>query len=228
MCLYSILVLVHYHKKEYFHSETGQLFEGQGHHDSKTEHFCQCSISKPLQWLCFLLHIQKINGERKPNIDLWVKWSKVNLPATLWLLFISDRISLRLLITDASNFVKRWRMMIGKHPEHQRTKKLLVKVTYKCFPIELCAFVIFVNFASISAPYMQFVIKVGWTFYVFPSHQLFYMHSTRKVRNRASHAFPSNRPTEVSLHWTWFKVGTPTQKQQALLTNAKKKCSCVS
>ena len=32
----------------------------------------------------------------------------------------------------------------------------------------------------------------------FPLHQLFYMHSTRKLRYRASHVFPSNRPTEVS------------------------------
>ena len=35
---------------------------------------------------------------------------------------------------------------------------------------------------------------------LFPLNQLFDMHSTRKVRCRASHAFPSNRPTEVSLH----------------------------
>ena len=35
---------------------------------------------------------------------------------------------------------------------------------------------------------------------LFPLHQLFNMHSTRKVRYRTSHAFPSNRPTEVSLN----------------------------
>ena len=35
---------------------------------------------------------------------------------------------------------------------------------------------------------------------LFPSHRLFYTHITRKVRYRASHAIPSNRPTEVSLH----------------------------
>ena len=51
-------------------------------------------------------------------------------------------------------------MIIGKHPEHQRTKRLLVKVSNGCFPIELCVFVIFVNSASISAPYMQFIIEV--------------------------------------------------------------------
>ena len=94
--LYNILVLVHYHKKEYFHTKTGQCFEGQGHYDSKMEHFCQCSISESLQWLGFLLHIQKINGERKPNFDIWVQGSKVNFPATLWLHFLSDRISLLL------------------------------------------------------------------------------------------------------------------------------------
>ena len=50
--------------------------------------------------------------------------------------------------------------MIGKNPEHQRTKRLLVKVGNGCFTIELCVFDIFVNSASISVPYMQFVIEV--------------------------------------------------------------------
>ena len=57
-------------------------------------------------------------------------------------------------------------MMIWKHPEHQKTKKLLVKVNNGCFPIGLLVIVIFVNSASIRAPYMQFIIKVWWTFYV--------------------------------------------------------------
>ena len=57
-------------------------------------------------------------------------------------------------------------MMIKKHPEHQGTKRLLVKVNNGCFSIELCVFVIFANSASISAPYMPFVIKLQWTFYV--------------------------------------------------------------
>ena len=94
--------------------------------------------------------------------------------------------------------------MIGKDPEHQRTKRLLVKVSNGCFPIELCVFDIFVSAASISVPYMQLLLKCDelsmfWNI-LFPLHQLFDMHSTRKVRYRASHAFPSNRPTEVSLH----------------------------
>ena len=79
--------------KEYFHTEKGQFFKGQGHNDSKTEHFCQCSISEFFIWFGFLLQIRKIIGKRKPNIDLWVKRSKVNLPATFWLHFLSDRIS---------------------------------------------------------------------------------------------------------------------------------------
>ena len=37
----------------------------------------------------------------------------------------------------------RWRVMIGKYPEHQGTKRLLVKVSKGCLPIELCIFVIF-------------------------------------------------------------------------------------
>ena len=50
-------------------------------------------------------------------------------------------------------------------PRTSKDKRLLEKVSNGCFPIELCVFVIFVNSASISAPYMQFVIKVWWTFY---------------------------------------------------------------
>ena len=119
-----------------------------------------------LQCLGFLLHILKINGKWKPYNHLWVKRSKVNLPATFCLHFISDRISLHLLITDTSDFVKIWRMIIGRHSEHQRTKLLLVKVSNACFPIELCVYAILVNCASISAPCMRFIIKVRWTFYV--------------------------------------------------------------
>ena len=53
-------------------------------------------------------------------------------------------------------------------------------------------------------------ISMFWNI-LFPLHRLFNMHSTRKVQYRASHAIPSNRPTEVSLHWTSFKVGNRTQ-----------------
>ena len=159
------MVLINYHKRNTSIQKRGHCFEGQGHYDSKSEHFVS-AISESLQWFCFLLHSQKINGKRKPNIDLWVKRSKVNLPANLSLHFISDGISLRLYITDASNFENRWRMMIRKHLEQQRSKRLLVKVGNGCFAIELCVFVILVNSASISLPYMQFVIKVWWTFSV--------------------------------------------------------------
>ena len=179
------------------------------------KHCCQCYSSKSLQWLSFLLHIQTINGKRKPHNDFWVKRSKVNLPMTFWLHCISNRISLRLLITDIYNFVKIWRMMIGRHSEHQMMKRLLVKFSNACFLIVLCVYAILVNCDSISAPYMRFVTKVWLTFYVLeyslPSHRLFYTPITRKVRQCASHAIPSNRPTEVLLHWTLFKVGNPTK-----------------
>ena len=180
------------------------------------EHFCQWSISKSWQWLAFLLHIQKINGERKPNIDPWVERSKVNIPATLWLHFLSDRISLLLKITDASTFVNRWRMMIWKRPEHQRTKKLLVKVNNGCFPTELCVFVILLwilqalELRTCSLLLMCGELSMFWNI-LFPLHRLFYMHSTRMVKYRTSHAIPSNGPTDVSLHWTWFKVGNQSQ-----------------
>ena len=59
-----------------------------------------------MQCLGFLLHIQKINGKRKPHNDFGVKRSKVNLPPTYLLHFISDRKSLRLLITDTFDFVR--------------------------------------------------------------------------------------------------------------------------
>ena len=51
---------------EYLHRETGQFFEGQGHYDSQMKHYCQCYSSKSLQCLSFVLHIQTINGKRKP------------------------------------------------------------------------------------------------------------------------------------------------------------------
>ena len=54
----------------------------------------------------------------------------------------------------------------SKTPRTSKDKKILVKVNNGCFPNELCVFVIFVNSASIRAPYMQLVIKVWWTFYV--------------------------------------------------------------
>ena len=70
------------------------------------KHFSQCYSSESMQCLSFLLHVQKINGKRKPHNDFGVKRSKVNLPPTYWLHFISDRKSLRLSITDTSDFVK--------------------------------------------------------------------------------------------------------------------------
>ena len=117
---------------------------------------------------------------------------------------------------DASNFKNIWRMIIGKHPEHQRSKRLLVKVSNWCFPIEIYVFVIFVNSASISTPYMQFVIKVWWTFYVLNIlfHSIDYFTCIVPERWDIMHVMyviPSNWPTKVSLHWTWFKVGNPTQ-----------------
>ena len=70
------------------------------------KHFCQCYSSESMQCLGFLFHIQKRNGKRKPHIDFGVKRSKVNLPPTYLLHFISERKSLRLFITDNSDFVK--------------------------------------------------------------------------------------------------------------------------
>ena len=106
--------------------------------------------------------------KRKPHNDFWVKRSrsKVNLPVTFWLHLISYRIFLRLLITDTSKFVKIWRMMIGRHAKHEMMKRLLVNVSNACFLIVLCVYAILVNCDSISAPYMRFVTKVWWTFYV--------------------------------------------------------------
>ena len=131
------------------------------------KHCCQCDSSKSLQCLSFVLHIQTIfNRTRKLHDEFWVKRSKVNLPVTFWLHFISNKISLRLLFTDTSNFVKIWRMMIGRHSEHQMIKRLLVKVSNACFLIVLCVYAILVNCDSISAPYMRFVTTVWWTFSV--------------------------------------------------------------
>ena len=96
-------------------------------------------------------------------------------------------------------------MIIGKHQEHQRTKRLSVKVSNGYFPIELCDFDIFLSILqAIVLRTCSLLSKCDelsmFRNILFPLHQLFDMHSTRKVRYRASHAFPSNRPTEVSLH----------------------------
>ena len=127
--------------------------------------------------------------------------------------FISDKISLRLFTHRYLDFVKRWGMVMGRHSEHQTTKLLLVKVSYERFPIELCVSAIFVTYASISAPYIRIVIAVWLSFYVFwifSFHLIdYFTYFTRKVRYRARHANPSNRPTEVSLH---LKVGNSTKK----------------
>ena len=119
-----------------------------------------------MQCVGFLLHIQKINGKRKPHNDFWVKRSKVNLPPTYWLHFISDRKSLHLLITDTSNFVKIYWMMTERHSEHQRTKSIFSGSVTHAFRLNVVSIPFLVNCASISAPYMRFVIKARWTFYV--------------------------------------------------------------
>ena len=61
---------------------------------------------------------------------------------------------------------KKWRMMIWRYKEHQRSKRLLVKVSNTCFPIDLSDLPFLVNCANISAPYMRFVIKIWWIFFV--------------------------------------------------------------
>ena len=123
-------------QNEYLHRETGQFFEGQGHYDSQMKHCFPCYSSKSV----FKLRTSYSNDtrEKKPHNDFWVKRSKVNLPVTFCLHFISNRISLRLLITVTSNFVKIWRMMIGRHSEHQIMKKgywsrSVTHVFWKCF-----------------------------------------------------------------------------------------------
>ena len=55
----------------------------------------------------------------------WYLSPKVNVAAPFWLHFIPDKISLRLLITDTSDFVKRWRMMFGRHSEYLSAKKVI-------------------------------------------------------------------------------------------------------
>ena len=140
------------------------------------KHFWQCCSSESMQCLGLLLHIQKINGKRKPYNDFGVKRSKVNLPPTYWLHFISERKSLRLLITDTSYFVTIWRMMIWRHSEHQRTKSLFSRSVTHAFRLSFVSIPFLVNCASISAPYMRFVIKARWTlcFGIFPFHQIDY------------------------------------------------------
>ena len=101
-------------------------------------------------------------------------------------------------------------------PRTSKDKKLLVKVSNGAFPIELCIFFIFCKFCkhlvlrTCSSLLKCDELSMFWNI-LFSLHQLFCMQSTRNMRYHAIHAFPSNWPTEVSLHWTWFKVGNPTQ-----------------
>ena len=172
-----------------------------------------------MQCLGYLLHIQKINGKKKPHNDFGVKRSKVKLPPTYWLHFISDRKSLRLLITDTSDFVKIWRMIIGRHLEHQRTKSLFSRSVMHAFRLSVVSIPFWWILQALVLRICGLLLKLDelsmfWNI-PFPSNRLFYIHMTRKVRYRAGHAIPSNRPTEVSLHWTGFKFGNPTDKQHA-------------
>ena len=98
----------------------------------------------------------------------WVKRSKVNLPAALWLHFIYGIIFLRLLITDASNFVQRWRMVILEDTQNIKGQKVYWwrSVLSGCFPKELLSLQFLVTCASFSGSYIRFVNRVWWTFYV--------------------------------------------------------------
>ena len=92
--LYNILVLVHYHKRNTSIKKQVNILKVKV---TMTQQRSIFASAASLIFACIigiLLTIHKINRKRKPNIDLWVKRSKVNLPATLWLHFISDRISL--------------------------------------------------------------------------------------------------------------------------------------
>ena len=108
---------------------------------------------------------------------------------TFGLHLISDRISFHLLITDTSDFVKRWKMILEDTQNIKEQKRLLVKVKNGFFPIELCGLLL--KFDDLS---------MFWNI-LFPKDRLFYKHSysTREERYRPSHAIPSNRPTEVSI-----------------------------
>ena len=161
------------------------------------------------------------NDKRKREATYWYLSQKVNLPVTFWLHFIYDRIFLRLLSTDTSDFVKRWRIMIGRQSEHQRMKRAFVKVNNGCFPIKRRVWIMLALVLCISGLLLKFVELSMFGNILFPSHRLFYIHSTRNGRYHASHAIPSTQHTEVSLHWTWFKVGNHTKKS-ITFTSTKK------
>ena len=140
-------------------------------------------------------------------------------PTTFWLPFISNRISLRLLITDTSDFVKIWRVMNGRYSEHRRTKQVIGQSHSRMLSDRALCICHFGELCKLSAPCMRFVIKVWGIFLVLEyslSTTSIILHTYhQQMRRDGSHAIPSNWPTEVSLQWTWFKVGNPTQKQNA-------------
>ena len=64
----------------------------------------------------FLLHIPTIDEKRELQVELWVKRSKVNLPATFRVHLCSDRISEHNLVSFWSYLVHRFRMMKETYP----------------------------------------------------------------------------------------------------------------
>ena len=59
--------------------------------------------------------------------ELWVKRSKVNLPATFWVHLFSDRISEHILVSSSSYFAHRFGMMKETCPESSPHEGLGVK-----------------------------------------------------------------------------------------------------
>ena len=118
-------------------------------------------------WICFLLHIQKINGKRKPTIDLWVKRPKVILPATLSLHFNFWRNIFMPLNHRCIQHRKQMKDDDWQLPDFNGQKGFCQGQYRMLSNRALCLCNFFVNSARISAPYMQFVIKVWWIFYCF-------------------------------------------------------------
>ena len=115
---------------------------------SKTKHFCHCNNSESVRFFRLLTSYSK--DKREKEATYWSFSLKVNGRSScdcLLALYFWQNIFLHL--SDwCINFVKRWRIMIGKHQEYQRTKRLLVKVSNGCFPTGLCVFVIFGDFCK--------------------------------------------------------------------------------
>ena len=132
----------------------------------------RCNNSKSL--ICLGILLRKL--EKQPQIDLWVKRSRVNLPATCWLHFILQTIFTLLNYRYFRLCKKKMNDDDWKTLKTSKDKKVVGQVQYRMLPDRVLCLPSCVNCGRIGVPCMWSVMKVWWTFYV-----LEYSHSIASI-----------------------------------------------